>query len=349
LTDAWRETLLAEGATLQDAVRSLDRSGLQIALVVDADERLRGTITDGDIRRALLRGTAFDASASGIMQPEPFAVPPDLSLAAVEGLMQANKIFQLPVIDDRRRVIGLHVWGELHEAGEKPNLFVVMAGGEGVRLRPDTEACPKPMLEVGGKPMLEHIIARARHEGFRRIVLTVHYLGHMIEEYFGDGSAFDVRIDYVREPSPLGTGGALTLIDPVPDRPFVVTNGDVLSDVRYGEMLAFHERHKAVATMGVRLHQWQHPFGVVRTAGLDIVEVEEKPVHRTNVNAGIYVFSPAAIGAMEKGKYCDMPSLFQRLQERGERAIAFPMHEQWLDVGRHDDLEIARQNHESGK
>jgi len=216
-----------------------------------------------------------------------------------------------------------------------------MAGGKGVRLRPFTENCPKPMVTVAGKPMLEHILERGKLEGFNHFVLAIHYLGHMIEDYFGNADRLGVRIDYLREQSPLGTAGALSLLNPRPDAPFVVTNGDVLTDIRYGELLDFHMRHNASATMAVRLHEWQHPFGVVQTKGVEIVGFEEKPIARTHINAGVYVLEPDALSVLEDGAPCDMPTLFERLQAKMKRTVAYPMHEPWLDVGRPDDLSRA--------
>jgi NDP-sugar pyrophosphorylase family protein len=191
--------------------------------------------------------------------------------------------------------------------------------------------------------MLEHIIERAKADGFERFVLAVHYLGHMIEDYFGDGSRWGAQIDYLREKSPLGTAGALALLNPRPDLPFLVSNGDVLTDIRYGELLEFHSRHHAAATMAVRQHEWQHPFGVVRTKGVDIVGFEEKPITRSHINAGIYVLEPDALATLAAGDRCDMPTLFGRLQERAARTIVYPMHEPWLDVGRADDLQRAQE------
>ena len=220
--------------------------------------------------------------------------------------------------------------------------MVIMAGGQGTRLRPHTDNCPKPLLPVAGKPMLEHIVERAKAEGFERFVIAVHYLGRMIEAYFGDGSSRQIQIDYLHEEVPLGTGGAISLLEPRPDIPFIISNGDVLTDIRYGELLEFHCRQGAAATMAVRLHEWQHPYGVVRTNGVDIVGFEEKPIARSHVNAGIYVLDPCALDTLRAGERCDMPTIFSRLQDRGARTIAYPMHEPWLDVGRAADLERAR-------
>jgi NDP-sugar pyrophosphorylase family protein len=247
------------------------------------------------------------------------------------------------VVDGERRVVGLHLWDALLAPERRANLMIVMAGGQGTRLRPHTENCPKPLLPVAGKPMLEHIVERAASQGFEHFLIAVHYLGNMIEEHFGDGRRWHVAIDYIREQSPLGTAGALGLLTPRPQHPFVVCNGDVLTDIHFGELLDFHVRHGAAATMAVRLHEWQHPYGVVRTKGVDIVGFEEKPVSRTHVNAGIYVLEPAALEHLARGEACDMPTLFARLQERGARTIVYPMHEPWLDVGRPADYDRANE------
>jgi NDP-sugar pyrophosphorylase family protein len=259
--------------------------------------------------------------------------------------MVANKIQQIPVVDECRHVVGLHLLGEIATAPKRSNLMVVMAGGMGRRLHPHTENCPKPLLPVGGKPMLEHIILRASAEGFQRFIIAVHYLGDMIEEYCGDGSQWNVQIDYLREESPLGTAGAISLLNPCPDAPFVVSNGDVLTDIRYGELLDFHCYHEAIATMAVHLHEWQHPYGVIHTKGIDIIGIEEKPVVYNHVNAGVYVLEPSALDSLRFNENCDITTFFSRLQERSARTIVYPMHEPWLDVGRADDLEQAQNNH----
>jgi dTDP-glucose pyrophosphorylase len=338
----WRKALLSQGATIQQAISNLDESGVQIALVICAQGRLLGSVTDGDVRRGLLKGLELNGPVEQIMSANPMVVPPEMGREMVLHLMHANKIHQVPIVDADRCVVGLHLWDEVVEAAERPNTMVIMAGGVGKRLLPFTEDCPKPMLPVGGKPMLELIIDRAKMDGFTHFIVSVHYLGHMIEEYFGDGQKWGVNITYLHEDSPLGTAGAISLLNPRPKAPFVVTNGDVLSDIRYGEMLDFHLRHGALATMAVRLHEWQNPFGVVRTEGISIVGFDEKPIHRTYVNAGIYVLDPAVLDHLVAGNVCDMPTLFERVQQEGQSTIAYPMHEPWLDVGRPDDLQRAR-------
>lgn len=338
----WRKSLLPPDATIQQAIINLDQVAIKISLIVNQAGELIGTISDGDIRRGLLKGLGLGSPIETIVHRNPLVVPADISREMVIQLMMANKIQQIPVVNDQRKVVGLHLWDKIVAPPERSNLMVIMAGGMGTRLRPYTENCPKPLLPVGGKPMLEHIIERAKLEGFSRFVLAIHYLGYMIEEHFGNGQRLNVQIDYLREQTPLGTAGALWLLTPKPDKAFIVTNGDVITDIRYGELLDFHLRHNAAATMAVRVHEWQHPFGVVQTQGINIVGFEEKPVARSHINAGVYAINPIALNELSANSRCDMPTLFERIQLRGQRTVAYPMHEHWLDVGRPDDLAIAR-------
>lgn len=334
----WQRAILPVDATIQQAIGNLDQVAIKIVLIVNEAGELEGTVSDGDIRRALLKGLQLSSPITGVVHRNAVVVPPELSRDVVMQMMVANKIQQIPVVDEHHRPVGLHLWDEITTPSVRPNLMVIMAGGKGTRLRPYTEHCPKPLVKVAGKPMLEHIIERAKREGFQHFVLAIHHLGQMIEDHFGDGSRWDVRIDYLREESPLGTAGALGLMHPLPDAPFVVTNGDVITDIRYGELLDFHVRHRAAATMAVRVHEWQHPFGVVQTRGVEIVGFEEKPVARTHINAGVYALDPESLSLLSANGPCDMPTLFERLQAKARRTVAYPMHEPWLDVGRPDDL-----------
>ena len=341
MNNLWKRAILRPDASIRDAIRNLNDLAIQIVLVANEDGVLEGTLCDGDIRRGLLKGLDLDSPISSVISRSPLVVPPSLSRDLVTQLMVANKIHQIPIVDERRQVQGLHLWDQVVVPTMRENIVVIMAGGLGKRLMPYTGDCPKPMLPVAGKPMLEHIIERAKAEGFSRFVVAVHYLGHMIEDYFGNGHKFGVQVDYLREDKPLGTAGALALLAPRPDQAFLVTNGDVITDIRYGELLDFHNRHAAAATMSVRVHEWQHPFGVVRMDGVDIVGFEEKPVARTHINAGVYALSTAALDCLSPNTACDMPSLFEQLQARGARTVAYPMHEPWLDVGRPEDLQFA--------
>ena len=334
----WRQAMLPTTATIGQALRNLTQSGAKIVLVTNEASVLEGTISDGDIRRGLLEGLDLNSPIASVIHRNALVVLPQMGRDLAMQLMVVNKVQQIPVVDEHHHVVGLYLWDTIITAPTRPNLMVIMAGGMGMRMRPHTDNCPKPLLSVAGKPMLEHIINRAKLEGFNHFVLAIHYLGHMIETYFGNGERLGVQIDYLREQSPLGTAGALALLNPLPDAPFVVTNGDVMADIRYGELLDFHAQHAASATMAVRLHEWQHPFGVVQIQGIEIVGFKEKPITRSHINAGVYALDPGALSVLGPDAHCDMPSLFTCLQAKAKRIVVYPMHEPWLDVGRPDDL-----------
>ena len=341
IKEKWRKAILPIDSTIHDVVRNLDEVAIKIVLIVNSKGVLEGTISDGDIRRGLLKGLDFKSPIDSIIHRNALVVPVDMGHEMVMQLMVANKVQQIPVVDECHHVVGLHLWEQIHAPAKRDNIMVIMAGGLGTRLRPHTENCPKPLLTVAGKPMLEHIVERAKLEGFSHFVIAIHYLGHMIEDHFGDGEHLGIKIDYLRENTPLGTAGALGLLNPVPDSPFVVTNGDVITDIHYGELLDFHSRHEAIATMAVRAHEWQHPYGVVQTQGVEIVGFEEKPISISHINAGVYALNPEALNVIKQNSYCDMPTLFEYLQEKEKLTVAYPMHEPWLDVGRPDDLHQA--------
>ena len=336
--EIWLQAILPENSTIGQAIRNLDQVGIKIVMVVDKGNKLIGTISDGDIRRGLLNGLDLNDPLDRLVNYNALVAPPEMARDMVMQLMVANKIQQIPVVDDQQQLVGLHLWDEMSTLPARANLMVIMAGGKGTRLMPHTQNCPKPMVLVNGKPMLEHIIERGKLEGFNHFVLAIHHLGHLIEAHFGNGEWLGVKIDYLREQSPLGTAGALSLLNPRPDAPFVVTNGDVVTDIRYGELLDFHNRYQASATMAVRVHEWQHPFGVVKTQGVEVVGFEEKPVARSHINAGVYALSPEVLNELIAEAPCDMPMLFERLQAKAKRTVAYPMHEPWLDVGKPEDL-----------
>lgn len=338
----WRKAILPDSATIGQVISNLNETAMQITLIISKDEVLLGTITDGDIRRGLSRGLDIHSPISKIVKREPLVVTQSLGRDEVLQLMKANRIHHLPVIDDARRIVDLHILDELIMPENRSNLMVIMCGGQGTRLRPHTESCPKPLLSVGGKPILEHIIERAISEGFQHFILAVNYLSNMIEDYFEDGGRWQIEIEYLKEKKPMGTVGAISLLSPRPDLPFLVTNGDVLTDIKYGELLDFHERHDATATMAVRIQEWQNPFGVVHTNGVDILGFEEKPISYSHINAGIYVLEPTVFNELGQDEKCDMPTLFDRLNKREDKTIVYPMHEPWLDVGSPDDLEKAQ-------
>lgn len=340
----WKKTLMHKDVSIGQAICNLNDTGLQIILVVNSNGQLNGTVTDGDIRRGLLRGLTLDDSIHEIMNKAPFVVPKNVTQEVVLSIMSANRIHQLPIVGENNCVSGLHLWEKATQSSVRPNFVVLMAGGLGSRLRPHTEQCPKPMLPLSGKPIIEHIIERIKKEGFSNIVISVRYLGHMIEDYFECGMKWGVNITYLNETEPLGTAGALSLLENHSNLPIIVSNGDVITDIRYGELLDYHIQQKATATMAVRMHELQNPFGVVKVNGVNIVGFEEKPTYRSNVNAGIYVLDPLSLKVIKKNEHCDMPSLFQQLIEKNSHVIVYPMHEQWVDIGRKVDYHKAIDN-----
>ena len=338
----WTQAILPIDSRIRDAAEVLNQSSLKIVIVTDPLGAFLGTISDGDIRRGLLKGLDLSNPIESIVHSEALVVPPDISREMVLQLMKANKIQQIPIVNEEMEVLGLHLWDQVDQPTLRSNVMILMAGGKGTRLYPQTENCPKPMLLIAGKPILEHIIESAKIEGFSNFILAIHHLGHIIEEYFGNGDSFGVKIEYLREDLPLGTAGALSLLNPIPEDAFVVTNGDVITDIHYGDLLDFHLQHSAIATMAVRVHELQNPFGVVKTQGIEILDYEEKPIFRSQINAGVYVLDPSVIRYLVKSESCDMPVLFQKLQKESEKVVAYPIHERWLDIGQPDQLQKAR-------
>ena len=343
MNNRWELSLLSREATIREAIDSLNTSTMQIVLVVDSDRVLVGTITDGDIRRGLIDGHSIQDSLTSIANKSPVTVCPESSNDQVIALMRNRKISQIPIVDSGNVVVGLHTWANLFST--KParmNSFFIFAGGKGRRLKPFTNDCPKPMLDVAGKPILLRILERAKSQGFQKFIFAVNYLGEQIENFFRDGGKFGVDISYVKETTPLGTAGALSLLQCVPTEPIVVTNGDILADVSYDGILDFHKRHRATVTIAVGVHESQNPYGVVRTEGLEVVGLEEKPITRTHVSRGIYIIEPSVIQEIDAGIRCDMPDLIMKTIDAKHRVIVYSMSEPWLDIGRPSDLEEAR-------
>ena len=331
----WQKAVLTDKASIKDAIENLVSSSFQIILILNSNDVLLGIVNDGDIRRGILRGLNLNDSIKEVINRDPLVVGKDESTESVLHLMNVNGLHVIPIVGKKRNVLGLHLIKEMIVPEEKNNQMIIMAGGKGSRLLPATKDCPKPLLPVNGKPMLEHIILRAKEEGFHRFVLAVHYLGDMIKDYFGNGDLWDIEIEYLNEEIPLGTAGGLSLLEERPNSPVIVTNADIISDISYSRLLEYHNKHKnSCATMCIRLYETQHPFGVVKTKGVEIVGFEEKPIFRSHVNAGVYVLEPKALDFLEKNKFCDMPSLFNQLKEEKLKTIVYPVHESWNDIGR---------------
>lgn len=341
----WQKVLVAATASIREVIKVIDDGALQIALVVDADRRLLGTVTDGDVRRGILRGIALEEPVTQIMNAAPSVVPADRQREEVLALLRSKSLRQVPVVDQERRLVGLEVIDDLLQPARRDNLVVIMAGGLGSRLRPMTDDCPKPMLRVGGRPILETIVENFVESGFRRFCFAVNYRAEVIREYFRDGARFGCEIRYLQEEAPLGTAGALGLLPEVPTQPVLVMNGDVLTKVDFGHLLTFHASHQTAATMCVSEYALQVPYGVVRVDQDRLLAIEEKPLQKFFVNAGIYVLEPRAIGLIPRGQAFDMPSLFSLLVKAGHEAAVFPVREYWLDLGKVEDFRRAQDDY----
>lgn len=339
----WKDAVVGVDDTVITTIERIERGVLQIALVLDNDGRLLGSVTDGDVRRAILRGVSLSDPVSLVMNKSPFTILPDHDLESVKATMLARRLHQVPVTDDRGRVLDLLVMDDIIKGKQsRDNWVVLMAGGLGRRLHPLTETTPKPLIEVGGKPLLELILENFVNQGFRRFYLSINYKGEQIRKHFGDGSKWDSEVRYLDEDRPLGTAGALSLIDDIPDQSLIVMNGDLVTEIDFNKTLDFHTEQGAIGTMGIRTYDFRVEFGVVEIKNDRISSISEKPVQTFFVNAGIYVLEPAALADIPKNCATDMPALFESWLATGQKCTAFPIHEYWLDVGRFEDLERAQ-------
>ena len=338
-------------STIRGAIECLDRSEKQIVLVVDPDTRLIDTITDGDIRRAILSGMDLDTPVSELRKrrptspyPKPITAHRDTDSVELLRMMERECVRQIPLLDDADRVVGVVTMRDLLSADSLPLQAVVMAGGYGKRLRPLTEEMPKAMLHVGERPLLESIIDRLRDSGIRRVNVSTHYMADIIEHHFGDGTGFGVDISYVEEDRPLGTAGALGLLE-AGDEPILVINGDILTRIDFRSMLEFHQDHKADLTLAVTPYEHRVPYGVIESEGVALRRIVEKPVLRRFVNAGIYLLNPDVCRRIPNGRKFDMTDLIEALSRDGGKIICFPVREYWLDIGRVEDYERAQREY----
>jgi dTDP-glucose pyrophosphorylase len=338
----YRKILVPPTASINETLKIIDVGSLQIALVVDKQNKLLGTVTDGDVRRGILKGISLDQPVPLVMNPDPVTVSPTMDPKQILNLMKTKKLQQLPVVDKDGCVIGLKHLNTIIQPPNRDNIVVLMAGGLGTRLRPLTNDCPKPLLKIGNKPILETILESLIEHGFNRFYLSVNYKSEMIEDYFKDGSNWGVDIHYIHEDQRMGTAGSLGLIPEKPEKPFLVMNGDILTKVNFQYLLDYHEKHKGQATLCVREYDFQVPYGVVNVDKHRLLSIEEKPKYRFFVSAGIYIFEPSVLEIIPKNNYFDMPDLFRNLLEKRKDVSIFPIREYWLDIGRIDDFERAK-------
>lgn len=339
----WKTLLINPETTISGVIEVLDEGAKGIVIVVDSAGSLLGTVTDGDVRRALIHRMSMSLPVEQIMCKTPKTANADWSREKIIALMEKLQLLQLPVVDQNNKVIGLET---LYEALRKPqydNPVFLIAGGFGTRLHPLTKDCPKPLLKVGDKPILESILDRFIEAGFHRFYISTHYMPEMIKNHFGDGSQWGVTIKYVYEENPLGTGGALGLLphDEI-NLPLFMMNGDLLTNLNFQHVLTFHEDQGSMATMCVREHEYAVPYGVIQSDGHHVRAIVEKPIHRFFINAGIYVLSPELVKSVAPSVHIDMPTLLEQQIAKGHDVTMFPIHEYWLDIGRMDDFTRAK-------
>ncbi len=337
----WKDTIVLPSTPILHAIEFIDRSSLGIVLVIDHDNKLLGTVTDGDIRRGILKGLKLDQSVDLVMNSHPTVARSNESRRNILRLMKQKQLSQIPVVDENGYVIRLEVLAEIIKTEKKENVIVLMAGGLGQRLYPLTNDCPKPLLRVGSRPILETILNNFIEHGFYRFYIAVNYKATMIEEYFGDGSKWDVQISYLRERDKLGTAGALSLLEKEQKEPIIVMNGDLLTKVNFNHLLDFHNEQMGHATMCVREYTFQVPYGVVQLDKQHLTGIVEKPIQNCFVSAGIYVLEPEALRLIPSNEYYDMPQLYKQILDNGSSVTVFPIREYWIDIGRISDFERA--------
>ena len=332
---------LRENSTIKEALEIIDKGSMQIALVVDENDMLLGTLTDGDIRRGLLKGFDLTSAIEQIIFKTPTIAKISDTKEDILKIALSKKLHQIPIVDDFGKIVGIKEIEELVKPKDKINKVVLMVGGLGTRLRPLTETTPKPMLKVGNKPILQTIVEKFAEYGYTNIVMCVNYKSDIIQDYFKDGSDFGVKIEYILEEQRMGTAGALSLLKDKPNEPFFVMNGDLLTNVNFEHLHNYHIATNSMATMCVREYDFQVPYGVVNIKDSKIVSIEEKPIHKFFVSAGIYMLSSEVLNYIPKNEFFDMPILFEKLISLNKNTVSFPLREYWLDIGRMEEYKKA--------
>lgn len=340
--DYSQDRKLHPSSLIREAIGCIESNNAKIVFVVDESSRLVGTVTDGDIRRAILGGKNVDATVAEIMNSSPAVASLNDSRKKIQRLMKEKDHRYIPVVDSHYRIQRVEKISDYLMNDTKENLVFLMAGGFGKRLRPLTDDIPKPMLKVGNKPILECILENFIESGFSKFCITVHYKAEMIQKYFGDGTRWNVEIRYTQESKPLGTAGALSLLWEKPTNPVIVMNGDILTKVNFDNLLDFHIEHQSVATLCVREHHFQVPYGTVEVEGHQVIQLIEKPSYEFFINAGIYVLEPEVVVGLARNEYKDMPNLLNDLRQIERKVSVFPIHEYWLDMGGANEYEQAQ-------
>jgi dTDP-glucose pyrophosphorylase len=337
----WRKILVSPSATIRETIEKIDSNSLQIALVIDEQLNLLGTVTDGDIRRALLKGVPLQTTVNEIMNTHPVTIQPNEETRQILKIMEANRLRHLPVVDEQGSLKGVELLESFIHPPRLDCWVVLMVGGLGKRLGSLTKDCPKPLLKVGNKPILETILEKLGECGFHQFYFVVNYKAEMIQAYFGDGSHWGLEIRYIHEQKRMGTAGGLKLIPEKLPQPILVMNGDLLTTLNFRQLLQFHTEMHVKATMCVRQYEIEVPYGVVKVENQRLANIVEKPIHQFFVSAGIYVLEPDALEYIPDNSYFDMPNLFQKLIAENSDIAAFPLREYWVDIGKLDDFHRA--------
>ena len=341
-THNWKNVLITLNTTVLSAIKLMDSEALRVLLVVDDTQHLLGIITDGDIRRYLLKQADLEASVEHVMNKHPTTATVSENQDQLLMKMHSLSILHLPVVDDENRIIGLETFDSFFTKNQRDNAVIFMAGGLGKRLHPLTVDCPKPLLKIGDKPISEILLENFIKCGFKNFYFSVNYKADMIRDYYGSGARWGVNIQYIEENAALGTAGSLSLLPTIPNKSFFVINADILTNINFGHVLDFHceQNNASHATLCVRQHQNTIPFGVVNIneANHRLIDIEEKPTKNYFVNAGIYILEPEALQHLSFNSYCDMPNFLTRLIHHGLNVTTFPIREYWLDIGHHDNL-----------
>ena len=337
----WKNTLVKDSSNLETVIKNLEKTALQIVLVVDKENKLLGTITDGDIRRGLLKGLTKKDKINTIVNRKAITVNSQITSSQVERIMVKKGIRHIPIVNNKNQVTDLHIWDKPHLSEKIDNNIVFMVGGKGKRLMPLTKSMPKPMLKVKGKPILEILVKKAKSEGFNNLIFITNHLENVIKSYFNSGSNWGVNIKYYNEKEPLGTAGGLSFIRSNRNKPVIVLNGDVITEISFKNLLDFHKNQNNEATIAVKKFEIENPYGVIRMSKEKVVDLIEKPISKSYVSAGIYVFNPVLFKKIKKNKYLDMSLFINRLLKRKIKITACPIHERWIDIGQHTDYKKA--------
>jgi dTDP-glucose pyrophosphorylase len=355
MQDSLARLCISPTASIEQVIELIERTGKGIALVVGLDRLLLSVVTDGDIRRAILADLDLTSPVQTLIEHKadtsrsnPITAPIGTSETELLRIMNQHVLRHIPLVDNAGKVQNLALMSDLVHVNDLPMSAVIMAGGQGKRLRPLTEDTPKPMLSIGDKPLMERVVEQLRGAGIRRVNVTTHYQPGVITDYFGDGERFGVEIQYVEEEHPLGTAGAISLLN-VTAEPLLVINGDVLTQVDFRALLDFHIEQNADMTVAVRQHDFQFPYGVVETVGANISGIVEKPTVKQLIIAGIYMLSPDTCRSVPAESPLDMPELITKLIADNRRVVCFPIHEYWLDIGQHSDYQKAQADFARGK